>query len=577
MTTPTDMGEFYGLVGAHCDDTLSAEQAARLQTMLLQDAELRRRYVLCLHVQAATERSLAALLAPRGEAAIDAANCLPSAHRAEVGRRRGAGGEGKAASPVLGFLGNLSQIPGFTPALWTIAAILICTLTLACVIAIRGIHVHVDQPEVARSTEQGAGSTVQGAGSNNSPLPPAVPGRMGEGQGVRASSPVARLIHAADCRWAEESDAPEVGDDLAPGRKLVLRSGLAELMFTSGARALLQGPATLEVGSKTSALLRRGKVTVTVLDESARGFEIDTPGMKYTDLGTEFGVLVATDGMQEVHVFRGKVQAEEAEVVSGQWPVDSEKNTLPSPSAVPSGGRGAGGEGPSASHSPLTTSHFSPLILTANQAIRITAPDNFGRRSRPIERIAADETQFVRAMPAPKPEPFALFNTGVAVDHEVDDLHWQITAVSTDPKFQPRPAVVIHDQSKSVDGSRPISLNKPAQTMPGGCQLTFRTQFDLSDFDSATARIEGECFADDWVVQVRINGRQAAIPPVDKSHAAATMPLHIDDGFLPGRNALEIVVENAGAPGTLTPANTMCLWTHLKGTARRAVKPGAKP
>ena len=84
-------------------------------------------------------------------------------------------------------------------------------------------------------------------------------------------------------------------------------------MFQSGARAVLQGPATLEVASKTSALLQHGKVTVTAEEPDAHGFEIHTPGMKVTDLGTEFGVLVAKDGMQEVHVFRGSVQRQSME------------------------------------------------------------------------------------------------------------------------------------------------------------------------------------------------------------------------------------------------------------------------
>ena len=38
--------------------------------------------------------------------------------------------------------------------------------------------------------------------------------------------------------------------------------------------------------------------------------------MKYTDLGTEFGVLVQESGEQEVDVFRGAVQAE---AVDDRW------------------------------------------------------------------------------------------------------------------------------------------------------------------------------------------------------------------------------------------------------------------
>ena len=117
---------------------------------------------------------------------------------------------------------------------------------------------------------------------------------------------------------------------------------------------MLEGPATLEIGSRTSAICK-GKLTVTVENPSASGFVICTPGMKFTDLGTEFGVMVKQDGMQEVHVFRGKVQAEQAVERKG----DAE---------IPS----------------------SRLVLTVNQAICITGPNT------PFERIAFDEKRFVR-------------------------------------------------------------------------------------------------------------------------------------------------------------------------------------
>ena len=356
----------------------------------------------------------------------------------------------------------------------------------------RGVNVHVDvqRPEITERKPDVSPSP---------PLPSPPP----------SVQPAARLIHAADCRWAEGSNGPAVGDDLSPGRKLVLDSGLAEIMFISGATALLEGPAKFEIGSRTSGLLNWGKVTVTILDEGARGFAIHTPGMKYTDLGTEFGVLVAKSGEQEVHVFRGKVEAGvesgKWEVKSGKWEVGSEKSPRPSEegqgegASLPSpSGRGAGGEGDRgkslASGAPPRP---SPLILSAGEAIRVEKR----QESAPpvIVRQAAKPEQFVRVMPGPV--PFPIFSTGAGLDRGAADPHWEIIAVSTEPKFAPQHAVVFEPKRHHVRDDRGrahwISRWKQMLDAPNNCRWTFRTKFDLTGFDPAAAAIEGCLSADD--------------------------------------------------------------------------------
>lgn len=215
--------------------------------------------------------------------------------------------------------------------------------------------------------------------AQNSALPPGGGQALAGNEGT-AASPVARLARTVDCAWAGGREAPEAGDDLAAGQKLVLQSGLAEIIFQAGARMILQGPAMLEVRSRASAVLNRGKLTVTA-EGPAKGFEVDSPGMKYTDLGTEFGVLVAQTGEQEVHVFRGRVQAEQGKQ---QGAGSREQGT-----GITKQAENAGGSG-----SPLSAPR-SPLVLTANQAIRVAAPD------KPIQRIVADKSRFVRELPAP--------------------------------------------------------------------------------------------------------------------------------------------------------------------------------
>ena len=112
--------------------------------------------------------------------------------------------------------------------------------------------------------------------------------------------------------------------------------------------------------------------------------------MAYTDLGTEFGVLVAQGGEQEVQVFRGKVQADElAEERSATRKV-GHSSALPSVQSA---------NGSDSSHPPSPIAHHATVVLSAHQAIRVAAPGAAGSSTRPIELIAADDKQFVREMP----------------------------------------------------------------------------------------------------------------------------------------------------------------------------------
>ncbi len=124
--------------------------------------------------------------------------------------------------------------------------------------------------------------------------------------------PVARLARTVDCHWVKASMGPnreplQVGGDMAADQQVRLESGLAEIVFASGARVILQGPAEFRLESALAAVLSRGKITVTVEEAKAKGFTIHSPGMQAIDLGTEFGLEVAPNGLEQVHVFRGEV------------------------------------------------------------------------------------------------------------------------------------------------------------------------------------------------------------------------------------------------------------------------------
>jgi hypothetical protein len=116
---------------------------------------------------------------------------------------------------------------------------------------------------------------------------------------------VAWLVNAQNCQWAEDTEPTGA---MRAGTVLRVERGLAEIQFRSGARVVLEGPASLELLSANGARLLRGKLSAKV-PEPAVGFEVLSPQGKVVDLGTEFGVSVGDDGATDVRVFAGQVKA----------------------------------------------------------------------------------------------------------------------------------------------------------------------------------------------------------------------------------------------------------------------------
>jgi hypothetical protein len=117
---------------------------------------------------------------------------------------------------------------------------------------------------------------------------------------------IARIDQTRDAVWGG-SDLHAPAARLAPGR-LELKAGLAELAFDSGARLLLEGPASLELVSPLRVRLLSGRATAEV-PTPAHGFTIAACGVEVVDRGTAFGLEVMRDGRSEVQVFTGTVDA----------------------------------------------------------------------------------------------------------------------------------------------------------------------------------------------------------------------------------------------------------------------------
>lgn len=118
------------------------------------------------------------------------------------------------------------------------------------------------------------------------------------------SNAVAMLTRTVDVKWDPRAAPPRVRGALERGT-LRLKSGLAQVVFYSGARMVIEGPAELELVSSMEAVCPRGRLLLEV-PPPARGFRLRTPQLNVVDLGTSFG-MNATPGQSEVHVFKGKV------------------------------------------------------------------------------------------------------------------------------------------------------------------------------------------------------------------------------------------------------------------------------
>lgn len=119
------------------------------------------------------------------------------------------------------------------------------------------------------------------------------------------SNAVAMLNQVVDAEWMTDSESPSSGAPLEPGW-LRLKSGLAQVVFYSGTRVVIQGPTELELISQNEASCHSGQM-ITEVPPQAQGFQVHTPQAGVTDLGTSFGLTVKGQ-RTEVHVFSGMVE-----------------------------------------------------------------------------------------------------------------------------------------------------------------------------------------------------------------------------------------------------------------------------
>ena len=211
---------------------------------------------------------------------------------------------------------------------------------------------------------------------------------------VRPSLPIGELARVDGAVWEGET-GPKVGDAIHEGETVGIQSGFAQVSMGFGADLLLQGPCRARILANNRIALERGQIAVRAA-KWATGFQVDTPDLAATDLGTWF-VVQTGGGPSEIHVIEGVVLAK--------------------PQA----------EG---------KLHDETRRLKADQAIQTTRDGALQTIRFRRDPAAARLVNF-----APL-RPIQIWNTGIGL-HEGDvDPHWTVTAGDNQSGPFPRPAIV---------------------------------------------------------------------------------------------------------------------------------------
>ncbi|QDT68848.1 FecR protein [Planctomycetes bacterium MalM25] len=118
---------------------------------------------------------------------------------------------------------------------------------------------------------------------------------------------VAVLSRAVDVEWSE-GELSHAEGVAVPASKIAFDSGVMQLEFYSGAVAVIEGPAEIDVIDAMSARLHSGKLRARVPPQ-ARGFTVHTSDGEVVDLGTEFAIDLGADReWGELHVIDGEVR-----------------------------------------------------------------------------------------------------------------------------------------------------------------------------------------------------------------------------------------------------------------------------
>ena len=307
--------EILALADAHVHGTLSAETAARLEYLVVHDANARLLYVEYLQDSYHLHRLAVHALADEEEVVggqwPEIQNLLPLAPSPQTPACIVLDKFSPLPSP-------LSSFPSFVGS-WMFAnlfALLVMGLGLLGAwfyqIDIPRSIAHNDRLSVSPGKSATDDATVPYVGR--------ITGMVDcRGSGVRGKR------SGESGRWSETDkfQIPNPKSLVSLGDSFALSSGLLEITYDTGAKVILQAPCAYKVESRDGGFLSVGKLTARLEKKvqeasslksphplSPAAFVVRTPMAVVTDLGTEFGVEVGPTGVVETCVFDGRVRVD---------------------------------------------------------------------------------------------------------------------------------------------------------------------------------------------------------------------------------------------------------------------------
>ena len=245
MSTEHESSDLSELCDAVFDDRATPEQVQQLEELVLSSPDLKRQYVELVHQHASLSWSVV-----EGEPLDTPPKSVADA----------------SSIPIVGLNSKVTSAQTGRRAYWPVGAIAIAATVIITLLT----------PLF----------WVDGGGSDKT---------------------VASLASTKNCLW-RATDLPTAnGSRLFSGR-MTLVEGLATIRFDHGVDVNVEAPADFEIVATDQICLNFGRLVATA-ERGAEGFTVRTPTAKLIDQGTEFGVVVGDDGVSDVVVFDGLVEA----------------------------------------------------------------------------------------------------------------------------------------------------------------------------------------------------------------------------------------------------------------------------
>ena len=239
----------FDLLGAVCNQTITAEQHQALENILAEDAEARQQYFNYLELHLNLER----LHDEQSEAEIDFHLTTPMI-------------------PALNTQSRTANAFKSSQALWGLVSVI-------CVTIVAGIFFLNQTPVTPPQISQ-----------------PDVPTHK---------AIVAKVTQTASIRFAEGAPSLKVNSPIEIDQEYAISEGQIQLVFSNGAEVILTGPAVFESQGKQHLAIRYGSCSV-FAPEGAEGFTVETPLSNVVDFGTRFSVNVSEIGNTDVQVIEGE-------------------------------------------------------------------------------------------------------------------------------------------------------------------------------------------------------------------------------------------------------------------------------